>query len=62
MALDGKALVQERCTLCHSTDRIYKHAKVDRAHWAETVDAMIKKDAKLSDTERKAVIDHLASQ
>jgi len=59
---DGEALVKERCTGCHPADRIYSHDKVDQARWKAIVDRMVGKGAKLSDAERKAVIDHLAGK
>ena len=60
--LDGKAVLQARCTRCHGLDKIEKHAKVDREHWAKTVGAMIKKGAKLTNDERSALLDYLANQ
>jgi mono/diheme cytochrome c family protein len=62
-ALDGDALVSERCTVCHTRDRI--DAKVasgaDLAAWTTTVDRMIGKGAQLSADERQAVLDYLTS-
>jgi cytochrome c5 len=58
---DGKALVEARCTICHNIGRI-DEATHDRAGWEETVDRMIKTGARLTDAERKAVIDYLVSQ
>jgi hypothetical protein len=49
------ALIKERCTVCHNTDRIYA-AKKDEAGWTGTVDTMIGKGAKLNPAERQAVI------
>ena len=50
-----EALIKERCTVCHNTDRIYA-AKKDEAGWSATVDKMIGKGAKLNVAERQAVI------
>ena len=61
-ALDGKALIEERCARCHPAAKVFDHEKVDRAHWEETVDRMIAKGAKLSDEERAAVLDFLAGE
>jgi cytochrome c5 len=61
-ALDGKAVLQARCTKCHGLDKIEKHAKVDKEHWADTVSAMIKKGARLTDEERNVLIEYLANQ
>ncbi len=60
-ALDGNALVSERCTVCHSRDRIDQASK-DRAGWETTVDRMIGNGAQLSADERVAVIDYLSSR
>jgi hypothetical protein len=58
--LDGEALVSERCTVCHSRDRIDKADK-DEAGWTATVDRMIGNGAQLNADERQAVIDYLTS-
>jgi hypothetical protein len=61
--LDGAALVQERCTVCHDTQRIDRERAegADPTKWAEIVDDMIGKGAQLNDEERAAVIEYLAS-
>jgi cytochrome c5 len=61
MALDGNALVEERCTVCHSRDRVdnKKASGADRASWEATVDRMITHGAQLDDAEREAVIEYL---
>ena len=51
----AEALIMERCTTCHNTDRIYA-AKHDEAGWTATVDKMIDKGAKLNAAERQVVI------
>jgi len=60
-ALDGEALVAERCTVCHSRERI--DAKMasgaDLAAWTATVDRMISHGAQINDEERQAVLDYL---
>jgi hypothetical protein len=58
---DAAALVQRRCTICHTTERI-EEADLDRSGWEYTVDLMIDKGAPLNDTERTAVIDYLAGK
>jgi predicted lipoprotein with Yx(FWY)xxD motif len=60
-ALDGNALVSERCTVCHTRERIDAASK-DRAGWEATVDRMIGYGAQLNADERQAVIDYLSSQ
>lgn len=60
-ALDGNALIDERCTVCHSRERIDQAQKTPE-EWAATVDRMIGNGAQLSPEERQAVIDYLASR
>jgi cytochrome c5 len=62
--LNGAQLVSERCTVCHSIDRINNKiaSGADRAAWEQTVDRMISHGAKLNADERQAVIDYLVSQ
>jgi mono/diheme cytochrome c family protein len=56
--LDGDALVNERCTVCHTRERIDAAAK-DEAGWTATVDRMIGNGAQLNEEERAAVIQYL---
>ncbi len=56
----AEALIKERCTVCHNTDRIYA-AQKDEAGWTATVDKMIGKGAKLNIAERQAVITTLVT-
>jgi hypothetical protein len=56
--LDGKALVEERCTQCHNLQRVEAAGKSADA-WASTVERMIGHGAKLNDAEKAAVIDYL---
>lgn len=56
----AEALIKERCTVCHNTDRIFA-AKHDEAGWTATVDRMIGKGAKLNVAERQAVITTLVA-
>ncbi len=58
---DGAALVQTLCTVCHTTERI-DEARHDRAGWEQTVDRMVKTGARLTDAQRKVVVDYLASR
>jgi mono/diheme cytochrome c family protein len=59
--LDGAALVAERCSVCHTTDRIDAAVK-DEAGWTATVDRMIGNGAQLNSAEREAVIAYLSSR
>jgi len=58
--LDGEALVQERCTVCHSTARIDR-VDLDQTGWTRIVDQMIGFGAQLNADERQAVIDYLVA-
>lgn len=57
--LDAAKLLDERCSVCHKADRP-KAAKKSMAEWDKTVTRMIGKGAKLSEPEKKALVDHLA--
>jgi sugar lactone lactonase YvrE len=59
-ALDGETLVNERCTVCHTRERIDAQDK-DEAGWTETVDRMIGHGAQLNEEERAAVIEYLVA-
>lgn len=58
-SLDGKQLLQERCSVCHTIDRVTSK-KETSAGWTKTVDKMIAKGAQLNADERAALIDYLA--
>jgi cytochrome c5 len=58
-AVDGAKLLEERCSVCHKSDRP-KAAKKSMAEWDSTVTRMMGKGAKLSEAEKKALVDHLA--
>jgi cytochrome c5 len=58
-AADGAALVQERCTVCHSLDRI-QQAKKTRDQWTQTVTKMISNGANLNAAEQSTLLDYLS--
>lgn len=58
-SLDGKTLVQDRCTVCHSLDRI-QNAHKSADEWKTTVERMVGKGAGLNSDEQQVVIDYLA--
>lgn len=58
-ALDGAKLLEERCSVCHKSDRP-KAAKKSMADWDKTVTRMMGKGAKLTEPEKKALVEHLA--
>ena len=60
-ALDGNELVDMRCTVCHSRERI-DNADKDQAGWTATVDRMIGYGAQLNAEERDALIAYLSGQ
>jgi cytochrome c5 len=57
--VDTKALFEEKCGICHSTDRP-KLKKKTAAEWATTVERMRGKGASLTDEEATVIVDHLA--
>ena len=57
--LDGRALMQERCTKCHTTDRI-ESAHKTAEQWKTTVNRMISKGAELNPQEAQVLVDFLA--
>jgi mono/diheme cytochrome c family protein len=57
---DGAALLEDRCSECHSTNRA-KQALHSRAQWDQTVSRMIGKGAQLSDAEKQVLVDYLAT-
>jgi cbb3-type cytochrome oxidase cytochrome c subunit len=57
-ALEGKALIQERCTKCHDLGRV-EQAKKTEEEWKTTVERMVTKGAELSQTEQELVIRYL---
>lgn len=60
-ALDGAALLEDRCSVCHSADRA-KQAPRSKAQWDQTVSRMINKGAQLNDAEKAALVDFLAAK
>jgi cytochrome c5 len=59
--LDGKALLENRCTQCHSMGRI-ESKKLSADEWKGIVSRMVGKGANLNDAEQQAVIDYLAKK
>ena len=58
-ALDGQALMQEHCSVCHSITRVTS-AHHTAAQWQNTVNRMINHGAKLAPQEEQVLIDYLA--
>lgn len=56
----GQTLLQERCSVCHSTDRVTTaHKTVDQ--WTTTVQRMVSKGAQLNSEEQQTLLDYLAA-
>jgi mono/diheme cytochrome c family protein len=56
----GKALLEQKCSICHSADRP-KAKKKDRAGWEKTVMRMKNVNGcPITDEEAKTIIDYLA--
>lgn len=58
-AIDATALLETRCSQCHTLDRV-KQAHKTQAEWEATVRRMRARGAVLSEAEAKTLIDHLA--
>ena len=58
-AQEGQALVEERCSECHTLDRVTSASKT-QDEWSQTVDSMITRGATLDEQERGIVIGYLA--
>jgi cytochrome c5 len=58
--MDGAALLQERCTVCHNLKRV-ESAKKTADEWRATVGRMVSKGAKLNSDEQEALIKYLAA-
>ena len=55
------ALIDARCTRCHTAARIDRNRGKDRAWWEEAVQSMVDKGARLTDAERAALLDYLTT-
>ena len=56
---NGEALLSDRCTKCHSLDRVTS-AKKSAADWKTTVTRMVGKGATLTSEEQQVLVDYLA--
>jgi len=56
---DGQTLMQQRCTVCHSSARITSAQKTT-TQWKQTVDKMINHGAQLSPAEEQTLVNYLA--
>ncbi len=59
-ALEGVALLEERCTVCHTLGRV-QNAQKTAEEWQATVDRMKGMGAQLNDQETTALVEYLAA-
>jgi cytochrome c5 len=59
VTLDGKALVEERCTGCHDLGRVERAMKGEE-EWKATVERMVGKGTQLNEAEQEVVVQYLA--
>jgi cytochrome c5 len=57
--LDGQALLQDRCTVCHGLGGV-ERAKKTEEEWKATVERMVGKGAELDEAEQELLIKYLA--
>ena len=57
--LDGKSLLEERCTRCHDLGRV-ERAKKTEEEWKTTVERMVGKGTQLNEAEQELLIKYLA--
>jgi hypothetical protein len=58
--LDGQTLMQERCSVCHSLDRVTTaHKSLDQ--WTVSVQRMIAHGAQLNSQEEQTLVAYLAA-
>lgn len=55
----GAALVDQKCTMCHTTERVYA-ATYDSGEWTSVVERMERNGLVLADDDKQAVIDFLS--
>jgi cytochrome c5 len=60
-ATGGAELVANKCTMCHTIDRINQASK-DKASWDQTIARMRTKGAQLTDAEAAQIADYLSSK
>ena len=56
---DGEALLNTRCTKCHTTEKVTS-TKKSADDWEETVTRMVGKGASLSTEEQQVLVNYLA--
>ncbi len=59
--VDAEALILDRCSVCHSTDRVFQ-ANYAEERWSEVIDEMIEKGADVNAEEKQLIINWLISR
>jgi cytochrome c5 len=59
ITLDGRSLLEERCTVCHDLGRVERSKKTEE-EWKATVERMVGKGAQLDEAEQELLIKYLA--
>lgn len=57
--LDGEALLQVKCTVCHDLTRVHAQ-ELDAVGWAAIIDQMIANGAQVSEDEAAAIAEYLS--
>lgn len=60
-ASEGEALVSEKCTQCHSIDRVDAAVK-DQSGWQATVDRMVRNGLEVTDAEKATIVEWLTAR
>ena len=59
-ALNGRALLEQRCTECHTLDRV-ERASMSPERWGLVVRRMVSKGSELNASEQQILIEYLSS-
>ncbi|MEA1979190.1 MAG: hypothetical protein U9N80_14975 [Chloroflexota bacterium] len=59
ISIDGRTLLEERCTACHTLDRVESASK-SGAGWGLSVRDMVGKGAELNASEQEVLIEYLS--
>ncbi len=57
----GATLVDQKCSMCHTLDRV-RSAQYDKAGWTATVERMQKNGLVVTDEEKTAIIEYLSNE
>jgi len=59
---DTRALIVDRCSDCHSVDRVFNASYTTEAEWSDVIDDMIDKGAEVSPEEKELMVEYLVAQ